>query len=64
MANKRRLHLFENDKELCEVRSIRLAKKMIDGLDLSMATVDADLCDYKIKDRGKTVFHRPSVVIP
>lgn len=58
--------VYENGREIPRrPRTLAEAKEMIAGLDLSMATVDCDLQEYKVVNaRGKVVYRRPRVHVP
>jgi hypothetical protein len=50
--------LYENKKYLRNVKNIDEAKKIIAGLDESMACVDCDPQDYIVKKGNKIVYDR------
>jgi len=59
------MKLYENGRLIAEPKSIKDAKKMIGGLDLSMATVDCDGQEYEVRDsRNRVVYYRSRDRVP
>lgn len=59
------MKLYENGREIAQPQSLAAAKRMIAGLDYSMACVDYDPQEYVLRDgRGKEVYRRPRIHIP
>lgn len=61
---KPKLKLYENGIFVVEVDSVAQAKRIIEGCDLSMATVDCDPQEYQVRQGSKVIYSRPRIRIP